>query len=281
MPLDVFVLVIGSAIVHALWNTLVKTDGDRLSLIKIMSATQIIVSAALIPFVDLPPAATWPYLAASTALNSCYMFLLHKAYASGDLSFVYPIARGIAPLLVALASMVILGEVLTFANKFAVLLIALGIISLALTRSPSGVADVRAIKFALATGTCTASYTLIDGLGARTAGSAHSYMVWLSLLSSVLIVGTVHALQHGRRPAVSRRTRNAGIAAGVMSYGASWIVIWAMTQAPIALVSALRETGVVFAVIIGAIVLKEVVSFRRLASIAMSLIGVTMLKLGR
>jgi drug/metabolite transporter (DMT)-like permease len=281
MPLEVFVLVIGAALVHALWNTLVKTDGDRLSLIKIMSATQVIVSLALIPFVDVPPAASWIYVAASAALNTGYILLLHKAYAAGDLSLVYPLARGVAPLLVAVTSIAILGEALTPANKVAVLLIALGIISLALSRSPNGMADTRAIMFALATGTCTAAYTVLDGLGARTAGSAHSYMVWLSLVTSVLIVGVVHALQRGQRPTVSRRTSRAGIAAGVMSYGGSWVVIWAMTKAPIALVSALRETGVVFAVVIGALVLKEAVSLGRLASIATTLIGTTVLRLGR
>ena len=156
----------------------------------------------------------------------------------------------------ALTSIAVLGEAHTFANKVAVLLIAIGIISLALSRNPSGLADTRAMIFALATGTCTAAYTVVDGLGARTAGSAHSYMVWLSLVTSLLIVGVVNALQRGLRPTVSRRTSRAGIAAGMMSYGGSWVVIWAMTQAPLALVSALRETGVVFAVAIGALVLK-------------------------
>jgi drug/metabolite transporter (DMT)-like permease len=170
---------------------------------------------------------------------------------------------------------------LTLTNKVAVLLIALGIISLTLTRSSSGMADTRAIMLALATGTCTAAYTVVDGLGARTAGSAHGYMVWLSLVTSVLIVGIVHAQQRGQRPTISPRTSRAGIAAGIMSYGGSWIVIWAMTKAPLALVSALRETGVVFAVMIGALVLKEAVNLRRLASIATTLTGTTMLKLGR
>jgi drug/metabolite transporter (DMT)-like permease len=219
------------------------------------------------------------------SLFSCstlgHYWLLQRAYATGDLSLVYPLARGVAPLLVALTSIAVLGEALTPANKLAVLLIAIGIISLALARNPSGIADTKAIMFALATGTCTAGYTVVDGLGARTAGSAHGYMVWLSLVTSILIVGVVYTLQRGPRSKLSRRTSRAGIAAGIMSYGGSWVVIWAMTQAPLALVSALRETGVVFAVVIGALVLKEAVSLGRLASIATALIGTTILKLGR
>src|SRR5262249_3761419 len=134
MTFDVFVLVLGAAITHALWNTLVKTDGDRLSLIKIMSGTQFVVSLVLIPFVDIPPAASWFYVVASAALNTAYILLLQRAYAAGDLSLVYPLARGVAPLLVALTSIAVLGEVLTPANRVAVLLIAIGIISLALAR---------------------------------------------------------------------------------------------------------------------------------------------------
>jgi drug/metabolite transporter (DMT)-like permease len=187
----------------------------------------------------------------------------------------------VSPLLVAIISIWLLGETLSFASMAAVVLIGLGIVSLALARTPGGLTDLRSICFALATGSFTASYTVVDGLGARTAGSAHDYMVWHSLLTSILIVGVVHWLQSERRPAISHRTRNAGVAAGVMSFGAYWVVIWAMTKAPIPLVSALRETGIVFAVIIGAVILKEAVSIYRMASIATTLIGTTVLKFSR
>jgi drug/metabolite transporter (DMT)-like permease len=139
--------------------------------------------------------------------------------------------------------------------------------------------DLRPILFALATGAFIAAYTIVDGLGARAAGSAHSY--WLSLVTSLLIVGCAHWLQQGRSFLVAQRTRIADVAAGIMSYGSSWIVIWALTLAPLALISALRETGVVFAVIIGVVVLKEPVSLSRLASVAMTLVGTTILKLSR
>jgi drug/metabolite transporter (DMT)-like permease len=281
MPIEVFLMVLGAALVHATWNALIKTDGDRLSLIKIMSGAQIGVSLCLIPFVTAPATACWPFLLASSVLNTGYMLLLNRAYQSGDLSLVYPFARGVAPLVVATVSVTALGEKLTYFNQAAVVLIGLGITSLALTQRPTSLIDLRPVVFAIATGIFIAGYTIVDGLGARVAGSAHSYMIWLSLVTSIIIVACAHWLQRGQQVPIGRRTRNAGIAAGVMSYGSSWVVIWALTLAPITLVSALRETGVVFAVVIGVVILKERLSLSRLASIAATLIGTTVLRLGR
>ena len=280
MAVEVFLMVLGAALVHATWNALLKTDGDRLSLIKLMSVTQIGVSLCLIPFVSVPAADSWLFLLASSVLNTGYMLMLNRAYQAGDLSLVYPFARGVAPLIVAVVSIAALGEKLAATSQAAVLLIGLGITSLALAQRPRLI-DLRPLAFALATGVFIAGYTVVDGLGARVAGSAHGYMIWLSLITSVQIVGCAHWLQNGRRAATARRTRIAGVAVGIMSYGSSWVVIWALTLAPLALVSALRETGVVFAVLIGVVILKEPLSLSRLASIATTLIGTTILRLGR
>jgi drug/metabolite transporter (DMT)-like permease len=276
MTADVFVMVLGAALVHATWNALVKIDGDRLALIKVMSSTQLVLSLCLLPFVEVPAAESLPYLVASPILNTGYMLLLNRAYQAGDLSLVYPLARGVAPLIVAVVSIGLLE-----ASQFAILLIGLGILSLALTRGVGILRDPRPVLLALGTGGFIAGYTIIDGVGARTAGTAHGYMIWLSLLTAILIVGCVHWLQKGGRTPVSERSRNAGIAAGIMSYGSSWMVIWALTLAPLALVSALRETGIVFAVIIGVVFLKERLNLARLASIATTLVGTTILKLSR
>src|SRR6187402_3315504 len=107
MPIDVFLLVLGAALVHASWNALVKVDGDRLALIKTMSGTQIVLSLCLIPFVAIPAVESWPYLCASAALNTGYMVLLNRSYQAGDLSLVYPLARGVAPLAVAAVSILL------------------------------------------------------------------------------------------------------------------------------------------------------------------------------
>jgi len=281
MPTEVFLMVLGAAVVHAVWNALVKIDGDRLSLIMLMSATQLVVSVCLVPMVPVPAPASWPFLLGSSVLNTGYMLMLQRAYKSGDLSLVYPIARGVAPLGVAIVSAVALGERLTPANEVAVLLIGLGLTSLALAQRPARLIDLRGTAFALVTGAFIAGYTIVDGLGARAAGSAHGYMIWLSLVTSIAIVACVHWMPTDRHASIARRTRVAGIAAGLMSYGSSWIVIWALTLAPLALVSALRETSVVIAVLIGVLVLKEKLNLTRVASIAITLTGTTILKLGR
>jgi drug/metabolite transporter (DMT)-like permease len=281
MPLDVFLMVLGAALVHATWNALVKTDRDRLALIRVMSLTQLVLSVYLLPFVVVPAAESWPYLATSTVLGTGYMMFLNRAYQTADLSLVYPLARGAAPFIVAIVSVWFLGEQLSQTGILAILLIGLGITSLALARGAASLRDWRPVALALVTGAFIGSYTIVDGLGARAAGSPHGYMIWLSLITALLIVGCVCWLQRGRRTALSPRSRNAGIAAGVMSYGSAWVVIWALSLAPLALVSALRESGIVFAVIIGVVFLKEKVNPARLASIALTLMGTTLLKLTR
>ena len=281
MPIDMFLMVLGAALVHATWNALVKTDRDRLALIRVMSVTQLVVSVCLLPFVAVPAPESWPYLAASMVLCTGYMLFLNRAYQMGDLSLAYPLARGVAPFIVAVVSVWFLGEQLSQTGVLAILLIGLGITSLTLARGAASLRDWRPIVLALITGSFIGSYTIVDGLGARAAGSPHGYMIWLSLLTALLIVGSVRWLRRGRRTPLSPRSRNAGIAAGIMSYGSTWVVIWALSLAPLAMVSALRETGIVFAVIIGVVFLKERVNLARLASIALTLVGTTLLKLSR
>jgi uncharacterized membrane protein len=282
MRIEVFLMILGAALVHATWNALIKADGDRLALIKVMSSTQFVLSLCLVPFVSLPARESLPYLVASPVFNTGYMLFLNRAYQAGDLSLVYPFARGIAPLIVAVVSIGFLREQVSHANQIAILLIVLGTTSLALTRGPASLQDRRAVLLALGTGGFIAGYTIIDGIGARAAGTAHGYMVWISLFTGVLIVGCAHWLQQGkRRVPVGRRSQRAGIISGLMSYASSWLVIWGLTLAPLALVSALRETGIVFAVIIGVVVLKERLNLARLTSIITALIGTTLLKLSR
>jgi drug/metabolite transporter (DMT)-like permease len=288
MPIDVFLMVLGAALVHALWNALIKTDGNRLALIKLMSLTQLGLSLCLLPFVGVPAVESWPFLAASMLFSTAYMLSLNQAYAEGDLSLVYPLARGVTPVLVAVISIYFLGEQLSRVSQLAILLIGAGITSLALTHGV-GIDRRRPVVLALRTGALIAGYTVFDSLGARASGNVHGYMIWLSLLTSILIVALAHGLQRGLQrglqstnsPTISTRSRRAGIASGLLSYGSSWVVIWALTQAPMAMVSALRETGVVFAVIIGVVILKEPVNLSRLASFMTTLVGTTMLKLNR
>jgi drug/metabolite transporter (DMT)-like permease len=277
----VFFMILGAALLHASWNALVKADGERIALIKVMFSTQFACSACLIPFVAFPALESWPYLCASAISGTGYMVFLNWAYRFGDLSHVYPFARGIAPLIVAIVSVVFLGEQMSHIGEVAVVLIALGVVSLALTRGAAGLSEPRSVLLSLAAGCFVGAYTITDALGARTAGSPHGYMVWVSLVYAALVAGSFKLLHRRSPTSVVGRSRRNGIVSGVMSYGSSWVAIWAFTLAPMALVSALRETSTVFAVIIGVIFLHERLSITRLASIATTLIGTTVLKLSR
>ncbi|MGP1253191.1 MAG: DMT family transporter [Kiloniellales bacterium] len=281
MTIQVFAMVLGAAVLHAAWNALVKVNADRLVMIAIMMMSQVAVALLVVPFVAVPTPESWPYIWASTALNTAYCVFLIKAYRYGDLSHVYPISRGSAPLIVAVISVAIVGETLTRQAGLAVVVIALGIMSLTLTRGADGFRDPRAMLYALGTGLFIAGYTVVDGLGARLAESAHSYTFWVHLFNGVPITLLALYLRRGQIVLSLRKAWKLGVLGGMLSLLAYWIVIWAMTQAPMALVSAVRETSMVFAVLFGVFVLKERLDLARLASIGTTLIGTVMLKLSK
>lgn len=281
MTTGVFAMVLAAAVLHAAWNALVKVNADRLVMIAIMMMSQVAVAIAVVPFVAFPTPESWPYIWASTLLNTAYFLFLISAYRYGDLSHVYPMSRGSAPLIVAVISVAVVGETLSRQAGLSVVVIALGIMSLTLTRGAAGFREPRAMLYALGTGVFIAGYTITDGLGARLADSAHSYTFWVHLFNGIPITLVALYLRRGQILASLQRSWKVGVLGGLISLLAYWIVIWAMTQAPLALVSAVRETSMVFAVLFGVVILKERLNLARLASTAMTLIGTAMLKLSR
>ena len=281
MTAGVFAMVLGAALLHAAWNALVKINADRLVMIAIMMMSQVFVALLVIPFVAFPTPESWPYIWASTVLNTAYCIFLIGAYRYGDLSHVYPISRGSAPLIVAAISILIVGETLSAQASVSIVIIGLGIMSLTLTRGAAGFAEPRAVLYALGTGLFIAGYTVVDGLGARLADSAHSYTFWVHLFNGIPITLLALYLRRGRVFVSVRKSWKVGMLGGLISLVAYWIVIWAMTQAPMAMVSAVRETSMVFAVLIGVFVLKERLDLARLASIGTTLAGTVLLKLSR
>ncbi|MBO6637414.1 MAG: EamA family transporter [Roseitalea sp.] len=281
MTTGVFAMVLAAALLHAAWNALVKINADRLVMIAIMMMSQVAAALLVVPFVAPPTPESWPFIAASTVLNTAYCVFLIKAYSHGDLSHVYPLSRGSAPLIVAAISVFIIGETLTRQAGLSVVVIALGIMSLALTRGAAGFTQPTAIFYALGTGIFIAGYTIVDGMGARLAESAHSYTFWVHLFNGIPIALLALYLRRGQVLRSVRKAWKVGVLGGMISLLAYWIVIWAMTLAPMALVSAVRETSMVFAVLIGVLLLKERLDLARLASIGMTLIGTVMLKMSR
>jgi drug/metabolite transporter (DMT)-like permease len=239
-------------------------------------ATAIAVAASVQP----PSPASWPYIGASTVVHIGYYVTLAGAYRAGDLSHGYPIMRGTAPLLTALGTWLVLGESLSPGAALGVLLICAGVLSLAGVKDAAGRgASGRATAWALANATLISLYTLADGAGVRVSGDAWSYVVWLFVVHGLPFSLAVLALKRGAflRHAASHWQR--GLAGAVLSGLAYGIALWAMTQAPVAIIAALRETSVIFAALIGAWLLKEGQLKARLSGAAIVLAGLVALKL--
>ncbi len=278
MDTAVFLAVLGAAVMHAGWNAIVKVGLDRFSSILLMSIVQGAMALCLLPFFAAPLAAAWPWVAASALLHIGYKLFLIRAYEHGDLSQVYPLARGTAPLIVALVGAIWLGESMTAGKTAAVAAIALGVIVMSrnggLDRLPR-----KALLYALGTACFTASYTLVDGVGARIAETASGYVLWMFAGDALGITGFALAT---RGPGALGRLLPAwrsGIAAGGLSLGSYWIAIWAFTLAPLALVAALRETSVLFAMLIGVFLLGERANPWRWVSAGLILSGVALMRL--
>jgi drug/metabolite transporter (DMT)-like permease len=232
-----------------------------------------------------PPLALWPYLLLGVVTHNGFKVFLLLAYRTGDLSRVYPLARGSAPLLVALFSGVVAGEALTWMDLASVLLISLGLMSLALERGLTvrGLAasdDRRGLWYALASGTCIAAYTLIDGMGVRLSGTVWGYSAWLFFVDAIPFM-LIALVWRGRYLRQFLRGRVApGVLAGSLSGLAYFIVMWALNHGAMAPVAALRETGVVFAALIGTVVLGESFGVRRILAAALVATGVVVMNLG-
>ena len=276
MTATVFILVLCAAALHAGWNVVVKSAGDTFVTAVAICFSAALVAALVLPFIAQPAAASWPYLGASMLLQTAYYALVAAAYQRADMSLVYPLMRGTAPMMVAVISALALGEVLPLAGWVGVGLISGGILSMALfghggRRDGMGLALLNAVVIA--------TYTLNDGWGARASGAPVSYSLWVSLLTAppVLIWALV---QRGPAimPAVASRWRT-GLIGAVGSMTSYAVALWAMTRAPVALVAALRETSILFATIISVLVLGEKVGKGRILAVAIIVAGAAALRL--
>lgn len=279
LPIEAAALVLVAAFLHASWNALVKAGHDRLVVLAVANATGVVISVMLSPFVFLPLPASWPFLLGSIILHTGYYFFLIRAYRVGDLSHVYPMARGLSPMLVALLAAVFANEIPTPWGMLGVVLACAGIISLAFESGPPWRGDARPVIYAVGTAVFIAAYTLMDGMGVRRAGDPFSYIVWLMLLDGIPIIAfTAFVRRHQLIASIGGNWR-AGCTSGALQFGAYALVIWAMSVGAMASVSALRETSVIFAAIIGMVVLKERVGALRIAAAILVALGIVLMRI--
>ena len=266
---------------HATWNALVKGNDDKTIGMAAVVLGAVPLAIPAIVIAPWPAAESWPFIAGGVVLHIGYQLFLLLSYGLGDLTLVYPIARGSAPLLVAGISVLFLGEALSQGELLAISLIALGIASLVAARGRDGLRNPKAAGLALATGLFVAGYSLVDGLGARLAGTAVGYFAWLTTINAVVFALIMRVRRPGLLTRVASEARRLALGGGAASFLAFTIVVWAFTQAPIPLVAALREVSVVFAVIIGVVFLKEPINLAKLASTALTISGAALMKLIR
>ena len=280
--------VLCGAVLHAGWNTLVKSSGDKevdTALVHFLGA--LVALPPLLVF-GLPPAVAWPYIGASLMVHIAYYITLAGAYKHGDLGLTYPIMRGSAPLLVALGSSAVLGETLSPLAWFGVFGVTCGVALVGLSNLGDALQHRRALGFALANACVIAVYTFIDGTGVRATVAAGQLAVSYVMVLFVLDGVPYPLLVYARRDAAGRRTileyarKRWPLAAlgGAASMGSYTIALWAMTRAPVASVSALRETSVLFASAFGVWVLKERFGVQRAMGALVIVSGVVALRFG-
>lgn len=280
MTFDPFVLglVLLAALMHAVWNTLIKTGGDGLLMFAAMKVPTMVVGVLVLAVVGLPNMASVPYAIGSAAGFTAYCFLLIWAYRVGDLNFIYPVARGTAPLGVALLSGLLLGEYLSGPGLTGILIISAGIATLAY--HPQTLArHLPDLLRAVGVGLCIAIYTFFDGVGARISGNVLGYTATMSIFSGIPLVIAAVVMRGAEVAGFLRREWKIGMLGGVMMFTTYAIVIYAMTLTQMTHVAALRETSVIFAAVIGTLILKEPLGVRRILAATVVAAGIVLVTL--
>lgn len=279
MALEVMLAVLLGALLHAAWNALIRGAADRtLDTVLVVCGAGVLM-LALLPFAPLPAAASWPYLLASGAIHVAYFLLVAGAYRHGELSFVYPLMRGTAPALSAVAAALLLAEVPSARGWLGVALICSGVLLLAGDAWRKANFHGHAALFAFGTAGIVVVYTLVDGVGVRLSGNAMAYTGWMFLLTALPLLAIFLARDRAATLAYARRHWRRGLFGGACTLASYALALWAMTQAPIALVAALRETSVVFGALLAATLLRENISGARVAAIAVVVAGAVAIKL--
>jgi hypothetical protein len=276
--LFVLMMLLISGVMHAGWNAMAKGLSDTRTNFALLNLGVFVFAISVIPFVGFTPGRVLWYEVASIGIHQIYQLILMVSYTKGEFSTAYPVARGIAPLLVSFAGVVLANEHLTFWSYVGVVVVALGISSLSWS-SRSRVTSPSAIWWALATGVAIAGYTVIDGYGVRANGDALQYGATLFFCQSLMWLVAI-SLRRGRAWIPQPKTVALGALGGILSMVAYTIVLWGQTRTTLGVVSAIRETGVLWAAMLGVFVFKEGRATTVIVPAAFVAIGILLLALG-
>ena len=278
MELSIFLLVIFAAILHAIWNAMVKNFEDKVISVSAIVFGHMPMAVVVMLFVPLPTLESVPYIILSAIIHQGYQYNLISAYKLGDLTRVYPIARGTGPIVATLLSIVFLGLLISKFQILAIVLICFGIIILGLF-SENSVKNNKAVFYSLATGFFIGLYSLADGHGARISLSPLSFLGWSFILNALIFPFVLKSMNYSnvfRR--VMKEAKLIFWVGGTMSYIVYGIVVWCFTKAPIPIVGALRETSILFSILIGFFFLREGITFVKVVSILIIFSGILFLK---
>jgi drug/metabolite transporter (DMT)-like permease len=274
----ILLAVLAGALLHASWNALIKWEPDKLAASAAIAVGAGIVAIPVALFSPLPLAPSWPLIAFSSVIHVFYFALVAQALRHADLGVVYPLTRGSAPAFTAILAAVWLGEMLALSGWLAVGAIAAGVVTLSADALLRGGLTPRAAILAFTNAAIVVAYTLVDGVGARLAGNAISYVSWMMAGTAALIVPIAFVFY---RAQIAEKERGFWVRAfigGALSIASYGIAIWAMTKAPIGLVAALRETSVLFAAILGALIFGERFGPKRWAALVLIVVGIGLLR---
>ena len=278
MELIIFLLVIFAALLHAIWNGMVKNFGDKVISVSAIVFGHVPIAIVVMIFLPLPTLESVPYIILSAIIHQGYQYNLISAYKIGDLTRVYPIARGTGPIVATLISTIFLGLLITKFQTLSIVLICLGIIILGMF-SENSIKNNKAIIYSLATGFFIGLYSLADGIGARISQSPLNFLGWSFILNAMIFPFVLKYMGYSNvLKRVMKEAKTIFWVGGTLSYIVYGIVVWSFTQAPIPLVAALRESSIVFSILIGFFFLKERITFIKVISILTIFAGVVFLK---
>ena len=278
MTLGVFLAVIGAALLHASWNAIIKIGLSKQTSMFLLSIGHALIGIMVTFNKPFPASEVWPWLIASGLIHMVYLLFLAYAYERGDLSRVYPISRGTAPMIVAATSLVFLSDHMKVIEYFGVLLLGLGIVFMVRGTFKNG-ESWHLLPFAFGSALATAAYTLTDGLGARVSGDPLQYVGWLMVLKALFYAPTAVFLKGFGVIRATRSNWFFGLLAAAVSFAAYAIAVWAMTVAPLVLVAALRETSILFAVLLGWLLFGDRMDRSKMIATTLIVLGVILTRL--
>ena len=277
MTLTVTLILLLSGLIHASWNAMVKATGDRVTMLGVLYGTMGVIALIALPFVPPLAEGAWIYLLPAGIVHVVYKFGIIKMYQHGDLGLVYPVARGIAPVGVMVLALLLADEIPTTIQITGIALVCMGLFGF-LGRNAG--ASFRALGYAILTGLIIASYTVLDGLGVRSTASPFSFAAWIFIIDGFGTLALTLYLRRGAFFTAALPILKIAIPGGAIAGFAYVAVMWALGQGTMGSVSAIRESSIVFAAIIGTLFLGEPMGSRRIIASIIVLIGIVVLNLG-